>query len=85
MSNFARGHFDSWFLYENCRIFNFSSFLNAIMDKIYWASGQFVLGIVSGTLQVAIYAIAMQFMMMFMNFFYSNQRSCSAEGDYVGS
>lgn len=65
--HFARGHFDSWFLYEIAG-YSFFIFLNAIMDKIYWASGQFVLGIVSGTLQVAIYAIAMQFMMMFMNF-----------------
>lgn len=64
---FARGHFDGWFLYEIAG-YSFFIFLNAIMDKIYWASGQFVLGIVSGTLQVAIYAIAMQFMMMFMNF-----------------
>lgn len=38
------------------------------MDKIYWGSGQFVLGIVSGTMEVAVYAIAMQFMMMYMNF-----------------
>lgn len=64
---FARGHFDHLFLYEIAG-YSFFIFLNAIMDKVYWASGQFVLGIVSGTLQVAVYAIAMQFMMMFMNF-----------------
>ena len=38
------------------------------MDKVYWGSGQFVLGIVSGTLQVAVYAVVMQFLMMFMQF-----------------
>ena len=38
------------------------------MDKLYWGTGQFVLGIVSGTTQVAVYAIAMQFMIMYMNF-----------------
>ncbi len=38
------------------------------MDKIYWGTGQFILGMVSGTIQVAIYAVAMQFMMMYMMF-----------------
>ena len=46
----------------------FFIFLNAIMDKIYWGTGQFILGMVSGTIQVAIYAIAMQFMNMYMQF-----------------
>ena len=65
--HFARGHFTRNFLQE-IAAYSFFIFLNAIMDKIYWGTGQFVLGIVSGTLQVAIYAIAMQFMMMYMNF-----------------
>lgn len=64
---FAHGHFASVFLRE-IAAYSFFIFLNAIMDKIYWGTGQFVLGIVSGTMQVAIYAIAMQFMMMYMNF-----------------
>ena len=64
---FKRGHFTKPFLREVV-IYSFFIFLNAIMDKIYWGTGQFVLGIVSGTVQVAVYAIAMQFMMMFMNF-----------------
>ena len=38
------------------------------MDKIYYGTGQFILGIVSGTIQVAIYAIAMQFLNMYMQF-----------------
>ena len=64
---FCRGHFERAFLYEVAG-YSFFLFLNAIMDKIYWGTGQFVLGIVSGTIEVAIYAIAMQFMMMYMNF-----------------
>lgn len=64
---FRRGHFERLFLQE-VAAYSFFIFLNAIMDKIYWGTGQFVLGIVSGTVQVAIYAIAMQFMMMYMNF-----------------
>lgn len=64
---FSWGEFETVFLKEIIA-YSFFIFLNAIMDKIYWGSGQFVLGIVSGTEQVAIYAIAMQFMMMYMNF-----------------
>lgn len=63
---FSKGNFSFDFLRE-ISIYSFFIFLNAIMDKIYWGTGQFVLGIVSGTIQVAVYAIAMQFMMMYMN------------------
>lgn len=43
-------------------IFGFSMFLFIIfiLDKFYWNTGQFVLGMYSGTLAVAVYAIAMQ-------------------------
>ncbi|MCQ5209796.1 oligosaccharide flippase family protein [Megasphaera massiliensis] len=64
---FARGHFEIPFLKE-IATYSFFIFLNVVMDKIYWGTGQFVLGIVSGTVQVAVYAIAMQFMIMYMNF-----------------
>lgn len=64
---FSRGHFEPVFLRE-IAAYSFFIFLNAIMDKVYWGTGQFVLGIVSGTMQVAVYAIAMQFMIMYMNF-----------------
>lgn len=65
--HFSRGHFEKAFLYEISG-YAFFIFLNAIMDKIYWGTGQFILGMVSGTIQVAIYAIAMQFMNMYMQF-----------------
>lgn len=65
--HFTKGHFEKAFLYEISG-YAFFIFLNAIMDKIYWGTGQFILGIVSGTIQVAIYAIAMQFMGMYMQF-----------------
>ncbi len=64
---FQRGKYESVFLLEIAG-YSFFIFLNAIMDKVYWGTGQFVLGIVSGTVEVAIYAIAMQFMMMYMQF-----------------
>lgn len=65
--HFARGKFEKSFLYEVAG-YAFFIFLNAIIDKIYWGTGQFILGMVSGTIQVAIYAIAMQFMQMYMMF-----------------
>ena len=65
--HFTKGHFEKAFLYEISG-YAFFIFLNAIMDKIYWGTGQFILGMVSGTIQVAIYAIAMQFMNMYMQF-----------------
>lgn len=65
--HFSKGNFEKSFLYEVSG-YAFFIFLNAIMDKIYWGTGQFILGMVSGTVQVAIYAIAMQFMNMYMQF-----------------
>lgn len=64
--SFKRGNFEKEFLMEIIG-YSFFIFLNAIMDKVYWGSGQFVLGIMSGTVQVAIYAVAMQFMMIYMS------------------
>ena len=49
-------------------IYSFWIFLNAIMDKIYWSTGQFVLGIFHGAATVAVYAIAIQLQQMYMNF-----------------
>jgi O-antigen/teichoic acid export membrane protein len=48
--------------------YSFFIFLNIIVDKIYWSTGQFILGIVSGTAKVAVYSIAMQFTNMYMLF-----------------
>lgn len=40
--------------------FSFFLFIKLILDKIYWSSGQFVLGAVSGTVSVALYSLAIQ-------------------------
>lgn len=42
-------------------------FLNAIMDKLYWSTDQIILGSVAGVNQVAIYAIGMQFITLYMS------------------
>lgn len=43
-------------------------FLNSIMDKINWSIDQFTLGIVSGTVAVAIYSVAGQLSQLYLNF-----------------
>lgn len=61
------GHFNPIFLKEVVT-YSFWIFLNAIMDRIYWSTGQFVLGIYRGTVAVAIYSVAVQLTQMFMMF-----------------
>lgn len=43
-------------------------FLSSIMDKINWNIDQFILGMVSGTVAVAIYSVASQLSQMYMSF-----------------
>ena len=43
-------------------------FLNSIMDKINWSLDQFVLGMYSGSVAVAIYSVASQLNQMYVNF-----------------
>ena len=43
-------------------------FMNAIMDRVYWSTGQFVLGAYVGTAVVAVYAVAIQLQNMYMSF-----------------
>ena len=61
------GHFDFTLLKE-IAIYSFWIFLNVIMDKIYWSSGQFVLGSMIGTVAVSVFAIAIQLEGMYMMF-----------------
>lgn len=61
------GHFQWGFLKE-VAVYSFWIFLNAIMDRIYWSTGQFVLGAISGTIAVAVFAVAIQFQSMYMSF-----------------
>ncbi|MCF0256780.1 MAG: oligosaccharide flippase family protein [Bacteroides heparinolyticus] len=49
-------------------IYSFWILLNAIMDKIYWSTGQFILGAVSGTIAVAVYSVAIQLKIMYYSF-----------------
>ncbi len=57
-----------WDFLREVAIYSFWIFLSVIMDKIYWSTGQFVLGAVSGTVAVAIFAVAIQLHGMYMMF-----------------
>ncbi|TQR38222.1 polysaccharide biosynthesis protein [Lysinibacillus sphaericus] len=47
-------------------VYSFFLFVTVIVDKIYWQTDQVLLGIIKGTEDVAVYGIAIQFIMIFM-------------------
>lgn len=49
-------------------IYSFWIFLNTIMDRIYWSTGQIVLGAVAGTVAVSVFAVAVQLELIYMSF-----------------
>ena len=57
-----------WEFLKEVSIYSFWIFLNAIMDRIYWSTGQFVLGAFAGTAVVAVFAVAIQLENMYMGF-----------------
>ncbi|MCH6258375.1 oligosaccharide flippase family protein [Puniceicoccaceae bacterium K14] len=46
--------------------YSYYVFLNTVMDKIFWSSGQLVLGMVSGATAVAIFSIGIQLQRVYM-------------------
>lgn len=58
----------NWTFLREISTFSFWIFLGAIMDRIYWSTGQFVLGIYAGAASVAVYAVAIQFQGIYMGF-----------------
>lgn len=61
------GHFQ-WGFFKEVSVYSFWIFLNAIMDRIYWSTGQFVLGMFKGAAVVAVYAVAIQLQTIYMGF-----------------
>ena len=57
-----------WGFLKEVSIYSFWIFLCIIIEKVYWNTGQFVLGAVSGTVSVAVFAVAIQLVHMYMNF-----------------
>ena len=47
--------------------YSFYIFLNAVMDNIYWSSGQFILSYTGGLQQTAIYAAAIRLVMFYIS------------------
>lgn len=54
-------------LLKEIAIFSFWNFLGAIVDRVYWGTGQFILGIYSGTVAVAIFSLAITLMNLYMS------------------
>lgn len=57
-----------WGFLKEVAIYSLWIFINIILDRIYWSTGQFVLGIVSGTVSVAIFAVAIHLENLYMQF-----------------
>ncbi len=57
-----------WRFLKEISLFSFWIFLNSIMDRIYWSTGQFILGAFVGTAAVAVFAVAIQLEHMYMLF-----------------
>ncbi len=57
-----------WGFLKEVAIYSLWIFINIIMDRIYWSTGQFVLGIVSGTVSIAIFAVAIHLENLYMQF-----------------
>lgn len=66
-----------WGLLKEISIYSFWIFLNVIMDRIYWSTGQFVLGAIVGTTAVAVFAVAIQLEHLYMQF------SCAISGVFL--
>ncbi len=57
-----------WGFLKEVTIYSFWIFLNVIMDRVYWSTGQFVLGAMVGTAEVAVFAVAIQLQVLYMQF-----------------
>lgn len=57
-----------WHFLKEIGIYSFWIFLDAIIGRIYWSTGQFVLGIYRSAVEIAIYAVAIQLTHIFMMF-----------------
>jgi O-antigen/teichoic acid export membrane protein len=61
------GNFD-WKFFKELAGYSFYIFLGAIIDRLFWSSGQLVLGAYIGTAAVAIFAVGIQLEQMYMGF-----------------
>lgn len=59
-------HFN-YLLLKEILIFSWWSFVGAIVDRLYWNTGQFILGIYCGTVAVAIYSVAFTVFQLYLS------------------
>lgn len=57
-----------WSIIKEIVNYSYFVFLTIIVDRAFWSSGQFILGIEDGTIEVAIFSIAVQLCMYYMAF-----------------
>ncbi|MCM1066447.1 MAG: oligosaccharide flippase family protein [Muribaculaceae bacterium] len=57
----------NWPLMKEVLIFSWWNFLSAIVDRVYWGTGQFILGIYCGTASVAIFSLGITLMNLYMS------------------
>ena len=62
---FFRGF--QWKFLKEVSVFSLWIFATVIMDRVYWSSGQFILGAYVGTVAVAVYAVAIQLQHIYMS------------------
>lgn len=57
----------NYMLLKEILIFSWWSFVGAIVDRLYWNTGQFILGIYCGTVAVAIYSVAFTVFQLYLS------------------
>jgi O-antigen/teichoic acid export membrane protein len=57
-----------WGFLKEIAMYSFFIFLGAIIDRLYWSTGQLVLGAFVGTAAVAVFAVGIQLEQMYMAF-----------------
>lgn len=57
-----------WSLLKGMAIYSFYIFLTIIVDRLFWSTGQFVLGVQVGSASIAIFAVAIQLQAIYMSF-----------------
>lgn len=61
-------HKVDWSFLKEVALYSFYIFLSMIMDRIYWGTGQFILGMYVGTTAIAVFSIAISLQNMYMSF-----------------
>ena len=55
-------------LFKEIVYYSFWVFLSGVMTKVFFSTGKFVLGVVSGTIAVSVFAIAIHMVTMYVSF-----------------